>query len=315
MLGKSGPQGAKTNQQAHFEAALTPSRTSFQAHFLSFWTLPPALWPPWTVGPRALLHPRSLSQACLVGPCPPLHYRLSGRDLCCFICSHFHPFRKCSAPRALSLSFSLYQGLSSSRSTQLCLDILQIYLAALISRVVAQLTGLLIRLEKLRPKGVMVGRKELIPSMVSTRSNWQLALGRVRTPRWVASSGHDGLKNWNGLGATVSRTWTLAFAPVEKRQDQEKMKQGPTGGKRDAPSVHGRRRGMKPRVCRKLCLPQAPEEWNGQVCLVSQPWAPAALLMTFSSYNSPIVSLHLAMAWVATQGLSPGTSRDREKQL
>lgn len=62
-------------------------------------------------------------------------------------------------------------------------------------------------------------------------------------------------------------------------------------------------------------MPQTPEEWNGQVCLVSQPGAPAALPMTYSSYNSPIVSLHVAMAWVATQGLSSGTSRDREKQL
>lgn len=82
------------------------------------------------------------------------------------------------------------------------------------------------------------------------------------------------------------------------------------------PPVFGhQRRGMKPRVCRKLGLPWTPEEWTRQVCLVSQPWAPAALPMTYSSYNSPIVSLRLAMAWVATQGLSPGTSRDREKQL
>lgn len=69
-----------------------------------------------------------------------------------------------------------------------------------------------------------------------------------------------------------------------------------------------------PQGCRELRLPWNPEGWAGQVFLVSQPWAPAALPMTYSSYNSPIVSLHLAVAWVPTQGLSPGTSRDREKQ-
>lgn len=81
------------------------------------------------------------------------------------------------------------------------------------------------------------------------------------------------------------------------------------------PVLRGQMRGMRQRVHRKLCLPQTPEGWNGQVCLVSQPWAPAALPMTYSLYNSLIVSLRLAMAWFATQGLSPGTSRDRAKQL
>lgn len=68
------------------------------------------------------------------------------------------------------------------------------------------------------------------------------------------------------------------------------------------PVLRGQMRGMRQRVRRKLCLPQTPEGWNGQVCLVSQPWAPAALPMTYSSYNSLIVT-----AFSYGLGCNPGT--------
>lgn len=87
------------------------------------------------------------------------------------------------APTFIPLESAVHPGLSPcpSPSTKACHppDPLSFAIAALISRAAAQLTGFLIRLEKLQPKGVMVGQKKLIPSMVSTRSNWQLALGRV----------------------------------------------------------------------------------------------------------------------------------------
>lgn len=156
------------------------------------------------VGPRALLHPRSLSQLWLPGPCPSLLYHFFGHYLCYFICSQFQPFRKCWCTQG---SLLVLLPLPGPVNPWAPLKTSSFATAALIPRAVAQLTGLLIWLEKLQPKGVMAGWKELIPDMVNTRSTWQLALGGVWTPRQAASSGHGRLKNWSRLRATVSRVW------------------------------------------------------------------------------------------------------------
>ena len=59
--------------------------------------------------------------------------------------------------------------------------------------------------------------------------------------------------------------------------------------------------------------PRPPKLWGrGQAGVPGDSaLGPTALWMTYSSHNRPIVSLPLTATSIATQGLSPGTSRDR----